>query len=37
LGEKSVEVEMSEVSSVVLSKGTLPAKPKLLVLPGRAF
>jgi L-ascorbate metabolism protein UlaG (beta-lactamase superfamily) len=37
LGEKSVQVEMSEVSSVVLSKTTLPDKPKLLVLPGRAY
>jgi L-ascorbate metabolism protein UlaG (beta-lactamase superfamily) len=37
LGEKSVEVEMSDASSVVISKTTLPAKPKLLVLPGRTF
>ena len=37
LGEKSVEVEMSDLPSVVISKTTLPAKPKLLVLPGRAF
>jgi L-ascorbate metabolism protein UlaG (beta-lactamase superfamily) len=37
LGEKSVEVEMSDAPSVVISKTTLPAKPKLLVLPGRAF
>jgi L-ascorbate metabolism protein UlaG (beta-lactamase superfamily) len=37
LGEKSVQVEMSDVSSVVVSKTTLPDKPKLLVLPGRAF
>ena len=29
------EVEMSEVPSVVLSKASLPAKPKVLVLPGR--
>ncbi|MGI8525192.1 MAG: MBL fold metallo-hydrolase [Pseudolabrys sp.] len=29
------EVEMSEVPSVVLSKATLPVKPKVLVLPGR--
>src|SRR5262252_5504653 len=28
LGEKSVEVEMSDVPSVVVSKTTLPAKPK---------
>jgi L-ascorbate metabolism protein UlaG (beta-lactamase superfamily) len=37
LGEKSVEVEMSNVGSVVVSKTSLPAQPKLLVLPGRAF
>jgi L-ascorbate metabolism protein UlaG (beta-lactamase superfamily) len=37
LGEKSYEVEMSETPTVVVSKSTLPAKPKLLVLPGRAF
>jgi L-ascorbate metabolism protein UlaG (beta-lactamase superfamily) len=37
LGEKSYEVEISELSSVVVSKTTLPAKPKVLVLPGRAF
>jgi L-ascorbate metabolism protein UlaG (beta-lactamase superfamily) len=37
LGEKSYEVEMSEIPSVVVSKTTLPAKPKVLVLPGRAF
>jgi L-ascorbate metabolism protein UlaG (beta-lactamase superfamily) len=37
LGEKSYEVEISETPSVVVSKTTLPAKPKLLVLPGRAF
>ena len=37
LGEKSYEVETSEVSSVVISKTTLPDKPKVLVLPGRAF
>jgi len=30
-------VEYGEVPSVVLSKHTLPAKPKLLVLPGRSF
>jgi L-ascorbate metabolism protein UlaG (beta-lactamase superfamily) len=29
------EVEISEVPSVVLSKASLPAKPKVLVLPGR--
>jgi L-ascorbate metabolism protein UlaG (beta-lactamase superfamily) len=32
---KDFDVEMSEMSSVVLSKGMLPAKPKVLVLPGR--
>ena len=37
LGEKSYEVEMSEVPSVVISKANLPVKPKLLVLPGRMF
>jgi L-ascorbate metabolism protein UlaG (beta-lactamase superfamily) len=36
-GEKSYEVEMSNVPSVVISKTTLPVKPKLLVLPGRMF
>ena len=37
LGEKSFETEFSDVPSVVVSKTTLPAKPKVLVLPGRAF
>jgi L-ascorbate metabolism protein UlaG (beta-lactamase superfamily) len=37
LGEKSVEIEMSDVPSIVVSKTTLPQKPKLLALPGRAF
>src|SRR6201994_3494594 len=37
LGEKSYEVEMAEAPSVVISKTTLPGKPKLLVLPGRMF
>ena len=32
-----LEVEMSEMPSIVVSKTTLPAKPKVLVLPGRAF
>jgi L-ascorbate metabolism protein UlaG (beta-lactamase superfamily) len=32
---KDWDVEFGEVPSVVLSKHTLPAKPKLLVLPGR--
>jgi L-ascorbate metabolism protein UlaG (beta-lactamase superfamily) len=34
---KDWDVETSVVPSVVLSKHTLPAKPKLLVLPGRSF
>jgi L-ascorbate metabolism protein UlaG (beta-lactamase superfamily) len=37
LGEKSYEVEMSDTASIVVSKTTLPAKPKVLVMPGRAF
>jgi L-ascorbate metabolism protein UlaG (beta-lactamase superfamily) len=37
LGEKAFDVEYSETPSVVVSKTTLPAKPKLLVLPGRSF
>jgi L-ascorbate metabolism protein UlaG (beta-lactamase superfamily) len=38
LGEKaSYEVEMSEAPSGVISKAPLPVKPKVLVLPGRAF
>jgi L-ascorbate metabolism protein UlaG (beta-lactamase superfamily) len=37
LGEKSFEVEYAETSSLVLSKTTLPAKPKVQVLPGRSF
>ena len=37
LGEKSYEAEVSDTPSIVVSKTTLPAKPKLLVLPGRAF
>jgi L-ascorbate metabolism protein UlaG (beta-lactamase superfamily) len=37
LGEKTYDVEMSETPSVVISKTTLPTKPKLLVLPGRMF
>jgi hypothetical protein len=28
------DVEMAETPSVVLSKASLPAKPKVLVLPG---
>jgi L-ascorbate metabolism protein UlaG (beta-lactamase superfamily) len=31
------EVERADVPSVVVSKHTLPTKPKLLVLPGRSF
>src|SRR3954470_5022611 len=31
------DVELADVPSVVLSKHTLPTKPKLLVLPGRSF
>ena len=31
------DVERAEVPSVVVSKHTLPTKPKLLVLPGRSF
>ena len=34
---KDWDVQTAEVPSVVLSKHTLPAKPKLLVLPGRSF
>ncbi len=34
---KDWDIEMGGVPSVVVSKHTLPAKPKLLVLPGRAF
>ena len=34
---KDWDVETSVVPSVVLSKHTLPTKPKLLVLPGRSF
>jgi L-ascorbate metabolism protein UlaG (beta-lactamase superfamily) len=34
---KDWDVERGEVPSVVVSKHTLPTKPKLLVLPGRAF
>ncbi len=37
LGENSIEVEFGEIGSTVVSKTTLPGKPKLLVLPGRAF
>jgi hypothetical protein len=29
------DVEMADTPSVVISKTTLPAKPKVLVLPGR--
>ncbi len=34
---KDWDIQMAEVPSVVVSKHTLPTKPKLLVLPGRAF
>src|SRR5947209_6258937 len=34
---KDWDVERADVPSVILSKHTLPAKPKLLVLPGRSF
>jgi L-ascorbate metabolism protein UlaG (beta-lactamase superfamily) len=34
---KDWDVETSAIPSVVLSKHTLPTKPKLLVLPGRSF
>src|ERR1044072_5316457 len=34
---KDWDVERAEVPSVVVSKHSLPTKPKLLVLPGRAF
>ena len=37
LGGKSFDVEFSDAPSVVVSKTTLPAKPKVQVLPGRAF
>jgi L-ascorbate metabolism protein UlaG (beta-lactamase superfamily) len=34
---KDWDVERADVASVVVSKHTLPTKPKLLVLPGRSF
>jgi L-ascorbate metabolism protein UlaG (beta-lactamase superfamily) len=34
---KDWDIQMAEVPSVVVSKHTLPAKPKLLVLPGRGL
>ena len=34
---KDWEIERAEVPSVVVTKHTLPAKPKLLILPGRSF
>ncbi len=37
LGGAKFDVEFSEAPSTVVSKTTLPAKPKVLVLPGRAF
>ncbi len=36
VGEK-FQVEMSDAGSTVISKTTLPEKPKVLVLPGRSF
>jgi L-ascorbate metabolism protein UlaG (beta-lactamase superfamily) len=36
-GKSSYDVEFGELPSVVVSKTTLPAKPKVLVLPGRSF
>jgi L-ascorbate metabolism protein UlaG (beta-lactamase superfamily) len=35
--EKSFETEVHDVSTTVVSKTTLPAKPTMRVLPGRAF
>jgi L-ascorbate metabolism protein UlaG (beta-lactamase superfamily) len=37
LAEKSIELEFGDVPSIVVTKTTLPEKPKLKVLPGRAF
>jgi L-ascorbate metabolism protein UlaG (beta-lactamase superfamily) len=37
LGGSNFDVEYNDTSSTVVSKTTLPAKPKVLVLPGRAF
>ena len=37
LGGSDFEVAINETPSTVVSKTTLPAKPKLLVLPGRSF
>jgi L-ascorbate metabolism protein UlaG (beta-lactamase superfamily) len=37
LGESQFDVAFHDVPSVVVSKATLPAKPKVLVLPGRSF
>jgi L-ascorbate metabolism protein UlaG (beta-lactamase superfamily) len=37
LAGRQFEVEHSDLPSVVVSKTTLPAKPKVLVLPGRSF
>jgi len=34
---KDWDVERADIPSVVISKHTLPTKPKLLVLPGRSF
>jgi hypothetical protein len=35
--EKSFETEIHDVGSTVVSKATLPGKPTMRVLPGRAF
>ena len=37
LGENAYDVEQSAMGQTVVSKTTLPAKPKVLVLPGRMF
>ena len=37
LGANEIDVEMSDLGQTVVSKTTLPAKPKLLVLPGLSF
>ena len=37
ISAEKFEVEISETPSLVVSKTTLPAKPKIVVLPGRLF
>ena len=37
LGGSNFEVEFSDLPTTVVSKTTLPPKPKVLVMPGRAF